>query len=174
MILSGEDVQIKFNTLLKKILNSEYYAQTIPCASDDDLYKMIISFDNFPREKVFEIANSLESDTAQVLGLFAERMATLAVRKLNYDYVKRGLLALIMYSEKQDPRDVIVILSLLFDSAKKLGRNPKVLFNEFDLQFGGLNFLKSFLHRQPEDQKIEAMGYEESKDEFGFYYRRTW
>ena len=83
-------------------------------------------------------------------------------------------LALLIYEKAHDSRDALLVLSLLNDAAVKVGNLPKAIFNEIDALFGESSFLSDFLGRSAEDKSIDSMGYEESKNEEGFLYVRTW
>jgi len=161
-------------SLLKQALDSAYYKHPIPSEIDEKLNEIIAGFEKYESYQLDLIADEVTGDNARVLGLFAERMASLAVREKNIDRVKQGLLGLLIYSHTVDHRDVLLVLSLLYDAIIKTGYNPKDIFEEMGSIIGRSDILKDFLSRNEEDKSIGAMGYEESNNEEGFLYRRTW
>lgn len=160
--------------LLKLTLKSDYFRQSIPCELDNGISDILAALSTHNQKDIELVASSISGDNGRVLGLFAERMASLAVRKNSIEPVKRGLFALLIYARTEDPRDVLLVLSLLHDAIIKVGSEPKTIFNETAALFGGSSFLSDFLNRSDDDKSIDAMGYKESKNEEGFLYVRTW
>ena len=117
-------------------------------------------------------------DTGQSFGwlVYAERMASLALRTMSRLVLLQGLVALIIEGFRLDARENIPILSLLNRSAEKMGIDPSVLFNEATrlapeptaTQF------KKFSDRSPDQKSINAMGYQELESEGGLLYIRKW
>ena len=160
--------------LLKSALDSGYYKQSIPSDIDLKLRELISNIISLQRNDIESIIERVSGDNARVLGLFAERMASLAVRQNSIEPVKDGLLALLIYSRTEDPRDVLLVLSLLHDAAIKTAGAAQAVFSDVSSIIGGADLLNDFLSRSDEDKSIDAMGYEESKNEEGFLYVRTW
>ena len=163
-----------FCNILRKAIDSEYFKQPIPSEIDDKINEILVMFCAYNQVQMKSIINGIVGDSARVLGLFAERMASLSVRENYILRVKQGLLGLIIYSSTVDPRDVLTVLSLLHDAANKITGNPKDIFKEVTSIYIDADFLIDFLNRSDEDKSIDAMGYEESKCEEGFVYKRTW
>ena len=160
--------------LLKLALSSQYYKQPISSEIDEKISSVIadlISLDTWQLESIME---NVSGDNARVLGLYAERMASLAVRKNSIEPVKNGLVALLIYAQTEDPRDVLLVLSLLHDAAIKTAGTAGRVFDEVGSVIGGAELLNGFLNRSDEDKSIDAMGYKESNNEEGFLYVRTW
>jgi len=160
--------------LLKLALKSAYYQQAIPSKVDEGICNMMTSLYTSDKAEQEVISDGITGDDARILGFFAERMASLAVRENSVERVSQGLSALLLYARTEDPRDVLLVLSLLHDAAIKTSRTPKKVFEEASLIFGGTGLLADFLNRSDEDKSIDAMGYKESKNEEGFLYVRTW
>ncbi len=160
--------------LLKIALNSQYYMQPISSEMDEKLSLYIVKLMSLDRDDLCSIIGNLSRDDARVLGLYAERMATLAVRSNSVEPIKNALVALLIYAKTQDSRDVLLVLSLLYDAAVKTAGTANNVFNEVASFMGDVELLNGFLCRSDEDKSIEAMGYKESKNEDGFLYVRTW
>lgn len=160
--------------LLKLALESAYYKEAIPSEIDKEVGKIMADLSVCTQSELRLISESFKGDEARVFGLFAERMASLAVRENKIEPVKLGLLALLIYARTEDPRDVLLVLSLLHDAVLKTSGNPTKVFAEASSLVGGAEFLNDFLNRSDEDKSIDAMGYEYSKNEEGFLYVRTW
>ncbi len=160
--------------LFKLALESAYYKQTIPSEIDEGIGKILLSLSSIRPSEVGLMSDSITGDNARVLGLYAERMASLAVRENSVKKVKLGLIALLINAQTEDSRDALLVLSLLYDAASKTSDNPKQVFSEAASVIGGEKFLNDFLMRSDEDKSIEAMGYQESSNEEGFLYIRDW
>ena len=123
-----------------------------------------------------QTALRLSSDQGQTLLAFSERMASLAVRQKDEDLLILGLVALGIDGGREDWRENVLVISLHFDAARRIGSDPKRIFE------AAANFLceksadglLSFLRRSEHDQSIDAMGYVATEDSGGFRYKRTW
>jgi len=107
-----------------------------------------------------------------IFSVFAERMASLAVREKNIEQVKKSLFALVISSYKEDYREVLMILSLIYNAIVKIGVIPLEIFNEIASIIEMPEYIKKFPNRDEKDRIIEVMGYEESEDKDGFLYKR--
>jgi hypothetical protein len=153
-----------------------YGTWPIPHALDQKIGSLIENWCELPREDREREATTISEEQAAVLRAFSERMATLAVRNSDQHLLILGLLALGIDGGSVDWREDTLILSLHLDAAKKVGVAPDNVFCEAGKLLPGRvsEVLTGFLNRSPEDQSLETMGYEESSDEGGFRYRRTW
>lgn len=125
------------------------------------------------RAGLAELEGEVDRAQVPVLLVFAERMASLAVRRRDAASLADGLRAAAL-ATAGDKRDAMMALALLWDAAGRIGVGPGDTFRSVagDLPRGG-PALERFAQRDPEDQTIEAMGYR-TTDEDGFRYERTW
>lgn len=107
---------------------------------------------------------------------FAERMAALAIRRDSADLLRTPAAALAIASKLIDFRDVLIVLSLVANSATRLGVDLPTLFPTSVLKSTDelRPSVDGFMKRSVRDRSIQAMGYIEDEDEGGFRYRRTW
>lgn len=107
---------------------------------------------------------------------FAERMAALAVRSGNPQFVCEGLDAVVLGSRLIYFKEALPALSLLYRSLTSLNLDAAGFFagavSSGDEPFDSL--VRGFPARDENDRDIEAMGYIESRDQNGFRYARTW
>lgn len=152
-----------------------YLKWSIPHERDGEIARIV---DRFARDIEQGCPRApLNGDQGQALAVFAERMASLAVRDRDPEYIRRGLLALgLAASVSYDVREEILVMSLLWRSAVLLGIDAAHLFTSIGAVLNGRGGqqLASFAQRSPEHQSIEAMGYVVGSDDAGFRYRRTW
>lgn len=159
---------------LRLALSSQYYKQPIPSEIDEKISLVVADLMSLDNEQLESIIANVSGDNARVLGLYAERMASLAVRNNGVEPLKKGLFALLIYARTEDPKEVLLVLSLLHDAAIKIAGTAQNIFDEVGSMIGAADLLNGFLNRSDEDKSIDAMGYEESQNEDGFLYVRTW
>ena len=76
-----------------------------------------------------ELRSFVDYNYAWQLRTYAARMATLAVREKDSTFVRYGLLALVLDNDLQDYRDVLIVCSVIYDAATRIGENPEGLFH---------------------------------------------
>ena len=147
-----------------------YLPLPIPSPRDEELIRLLT------RSSAPLLEDEVRPEHAQVLLAFAERAATLAVRRRDTSVLTAGLKALTLAADL-DARDATILLPLYFDAAMRLDSDPAVLFATAVVSApkdGVAASLRSFANRSPEDRSLEAMGYVASADSDGFRYQRTW
>ncbi len=155
-------------------MSSAYHQQAIPSAIDEEIGDVLVRLSSCDEDELASVADGIAGERGRVLSLFAERMASLAVRKNSPDPIGKGLAALLIVARSEDVREILLVLSLLHDAAMKVRGSAKALFAEAASKFGQAELLDSFLLRSDAAKRIEAMGYKESDTGDGFLYVRTW
>lgn len=148
----------------------------IPSTLDNDISRLINRYVRVTAEEQAFIKDTFTDKNSFAFIGFSERMACLAVREKKEKYLVEGLVAHAIEGGKFDTRENILVLSLLYHSAIKIGADPIPLFTQASQLAEGeiAGVIAHFPYRKPEDRSIQAMGYEESKDQDGFRYKRTW
>lgn len=158
--------------------NSQEYSRLspIPSAYDLKISDLVKAYVNASFEEREFIQSVFLNRYSSTFFFFSERMACLAVRIKSEQCLFEGLIAHAIEGGKIDWRDNILVISLLYHSAMKIGADPVTLFNmAAEFAEGEIKeIIKNFPNRAPEDRTIEAMGYVESENEQGFCYKRTW
>ena len=171
---SAAEVRASLLASLTRAFNDAYYKHPIPSEIDRRLSGVISDLASLGVSEREAIVNELEFEHGRILGLFAERMASLAVREKAVTLLKNRLIALVIHSRTDDLREILLILSLLHDAAIRIEDSAQRTFEEVASLFSDTGFLSGFLNRSEEDKSIAAMGYKASADEGGFLYVRTW
>lgn len=152
--------------------NPGYLAKRIPDPLDSEIASLV----DTAREAGgwADLRARVGQEHESLFRLFAERMASEAVRLGNVEPLEQALIALAAGGLERDSREAMLIVPLVYRSAELLGEDPARLFEEVAALLGGptADTLRGFLQRP--DRSIGAMGYIESNDEDGFRYRRTW
>jgi len=147
-----------------------YLHWPLPCAKDNEIAGMI--------ETLVSEPNALTNDLqAEVLSVFAERMAVLAVRQHSRDFIMKGLLAsALALSVHRDFRDIISALALLYRAAELIGEHPRELFRSAARRLPPeiADWLVSFAGRNRKDRSPEAFGFVEKYGADGFQFERNW
>ncbi|WP_193368408.1 hypothetical protein [Pelagibius marinus] len=171
---SAEGMLAALSALLERAAGSAYSRQSIPSDLDTAIGEALARLPSCDDADRALVAEGIAGDHARGLKLFAERMASLAVRKHDPGPLKTGLAALLIAARSEDDREVLLVLSLLHDAAIKVAGSAEALFVEAGSLFGQAELLDGFLRRADKDKRIQVMGYEESETEDGFLYVRSW
>lgn len=170
----------KLENKLRDILDSlrddkhpDYPFKIIPCELDDEVSYFISMYKKLSveeRETVYALTSESHSCT---LLAFAERMAALGVRERSRERLLDGLLSLIIENYYADWRDNLTKLAPLYNSAVKIGVDPRRLFSEAASYRNNevSQVIRDFPERDPEDRSLKAFGYEESLELDGFRYK---
>ena len=155
--------------------NEGYGSARLPCGRDLEVAELVRQIQG---PKDFDDAKeALSHAHGTVLSVFAERMASLAVRNMSLKTLREGLFAeQLALAVVGDYRDSLPVLSLLFRAAEMLGAEPAVEFVAAAALASPPNNLPllDFLARDEEDRSLASMGYIEDQDNEGFRFERTW
>jgi hypothetical protein len=125
------------------------------------------------------VASAIRTSSAaarDVLRAFAERMASLAVRRRDQSLLKEALVANVVAGLSNNDRESLLIMPLIEDAAERLEVPITGLFEDVARVVGhpGTTNLVLWLSRKPENRTLASMGYEVGADAGGFRYVRTW
>jgi hypothetical protein len=139
-----------------------YLRQPIPAGSDADPSAVVEAYLEANPEERATILDAVTEDAAEILEIFAEREAVVAVRCGSLEPIRFGLLATGMAIPHSDYRCVLIGLSKLDHSAQLLGTDLRNLFEEvrFLLPEATRDFIDRFLARDDRGPSlIKSMGY---------------
>jgi hypothetical protein len=156
--------------------NRGYGRLPIPQPRDSEISKLLrawIALDEVDRN---QSALEISDEQRPTLLAYSERMASLAVRERNQEFIILGLIALGVDGWRFDWRDNVLIVSLHFEAAERISASPEAIFAAAAqwLPEQPARGLRAFLGRSAHDKSLGAMGYVAGKDEGGFRYQRTW
>ncbi|HEY9472242.1 MAG TPA: hypothetical protein VIS06_00155 [Mycobacteriales bacterium] len=150
-----------------------YLRSPLPAPRDQRigaLVDQLESPDDFAR-----VAAGIADLAETVLDVYAQRMAVLAVRRTAAEPLRQGLRAACLANSVDDPRNVIVVLGLLWRSAELIGLSPAEEFTAVARRTGTHgNVLRAFTGRPPESRSIAAMKYAERGAGEDFEYVCLW
>lgn len=109
----------------------------------------------------------------RVLGAYAERAASRAVRNNDPELLVLALVALVVGGLDQNALETLMGTALVEDAGHRISAEPGVFFGKAADAVGhpGSVNLAGWLSRRPEDRTPECMGFEAGEDESGFRYR---
>jgi hypothetical protein len=152
-----------------------FLLQPFPTPLDEALQALVAGFQAMldSERKAWTATLRVTQRESQVLLTYAVRMATQALREASLDRVTQGLLAHLIEGERDDWRENVIALTLLFDAATKLGAEPLRIFDSAALLAEGEpagETLAGFRKRKPEVLTIESMGYKTAMSGQGIRY----
>ena len=153
-------------------LHAERYSdQRIPCADDSRIGRALKAFSTAPPVWQATFREAIDLERADLLCVWSERMAALAVRLDSPRPLVLGLVALSLTDEAADG-DALLIAPLHRRSAEKLGADGYRVFDEAAglTDLAGARWLRDA--RDSADE-VEDTGYVEDSDADGFRYLRT-
>jgi len=148
----------------------------IPNFLDIELIEVMKNYIKSDGKDKRELEESLTVNNSFYLFVFSKHMAELAVRENNTDYLYYGVISLILEGWKQNFIKSGTMLTLLYNSAKKLNVNAdKIFMDAADMAPKNIKKkIVKFLKWSPEKKELESALFIESEDEGGFIYERTW
>ncbi|MHB1552238.1 MAG: hypothetical protein ACYDEU_08015 [Vulcanimicrobiaceae bacterium] len=160
---------------LKAENNHGYGTLPIPSQRDAEISSLLRAWLNLDESSRNAALSQIPEEHRFTLLGYSERMASLAVRDREKEYIVLGLLALGLDGWRGDWRDNATLVCLHYDAAQRIGLAPSSVFDEAAklLPQKPAQALKSFLRRSAEDKSLATMGYLAGADD-GFRYKRTW
>ncbi|HEX5594567.1 MAG TPA: hypothetical protein VFX61_00880 [Micromonosporaceae bacterium] len=151
----------------------EYLRKPMPSERDERITSLVEALRDRPA--IEAATRSVAAVGETVLGPYVQRAAALAVRLATPRYLRAGLRAAALMAANEDPRDVVIVLALLWRSAELLKLDPGAEFNAIARDFGRYGEpLAAFAARPPETRTLDAMGYGEVGEGAQFRYQCRW
>jgi hypothetical protein len=150
-----------------------YGPSPLPDSRDDLVGKFISQTEAGGPPAVAGVAASASERGRRVLRAYAERMASLAVRRGDARLLVRAAVAIVLGGLDQNALEALMVMPLIENSARLLGADLASIFEEGASVVGhpGSVSLMTWLTRAPEDRTLAAMGFVETADEGGFRYK---
>lgn len=137
-----------------------YLKKPIPHALDDVVARFIDELTTMSKEGREAVREHVDLSGAQVLNVYAERMAVAAVRLRAQNLLDRALIA-IATAGAVDYRENLMVLALIDHSAGLLGTTlEQVILRVADyLPSVALDRMQKYCEREPSERAIRRMGY---------------
>lgn len=150
-----------------------YLRSNMPSKHDDQIS---VRVDSLRSEGDYASAEAvLRGIRPNLLPAFAERMSILAVRENDRGRIITGLRAVVLASLINPDRELVIPLSLLWNSAQLIGVSPENAFKEVRSTSGVYGtLLSSFASRIPSERSIGAMRYSTAGQGESFVYVCDW
>jgi hypothetical protein len=149
-----------------------YAAAAFPDSRDAELDAFVSAAHDAGPAAVQSLIASASTSGRRVLGAYAEREGSRAVRDANAGRLAPALIALVIGGMHDNDLEALVRMPIIEDSAGRLGLDLAVLFGQVADVVGhpGSVNLMLWLARSPEDRTLDSMGFEAQDDEEGFRY----
>jgi hypothetical protein len=160
--------------VLEPAVNRGYLSQVIPIARDEEIGGLLSQV--MDEHRVARLTRCLQDGHAAVLRVFAERMASKAVRNHDVVALRLGLIALLLSGQRSDSRETILLFPIFYDAVRRIGLEIMPFAASIQQIIGDLLTapLIEFLQRSETDKSLHAMGYSVGADADGFRYQRDW
>ena len=146
---------------------------SIPDARDAELDVFVEETTMSGAPRVEATLSSISPRARMVMGSYAERAASRAVRQSSVRLITLGLVAVILAGMDSNAPEALMRMPLLEDASRRLGLDPAEVFEEASTIVGhpGRVNLMVWLTRDESDRTPESMGFEPAVDDTGFRYR---
>lgn len=153
-----------------------YGPSALPNNRDDELDDFINDVIAGGSSAVSDILPRLSENGRRVLRAYAERMASLAVRRRDRATLIRALVAIVLGGLDENRLESLMVMAPIEDSARRLGFDVPGLFEEVSKIVGhpGTVNLVVWLSRQEDDRSLSSMGFIAAEDADGFRYKLDW
>jgi hypothetical protein len=148
----------------------DYLSRPLPCAMDEEISELIGLLVSLKLNERMAFCDRVKPF---LLLAFSERMAILGVRRHAESDLLNGLMAHIIKDFGFDYRENLLLLSLLYHSASRIGSDPVDLFQKA-AAFASPKSADYLLGFARKPSSIRSMGYKEVMTLDGFGYERTW
>lgn len=152
-----------------------YLQWELPHTLDGVLGNVVERFSNGDEDTREAILGTMTVEGARALAVYGERMASHAVHEDSTATLLRGLVAVGMAAAREYEKELLLLLPLFDQSARKLTIDPDALFRSAAevLAEHAPEWLASFPERPEPDRSLSVMGYEERRSDNGLLYART-
>jgi hypothetical protein len=151
----------------------DYRFSPLPTSVDEKMSDLLGDFVQAGEGERKVFLSSLDEQASYALLAFAERMSMLSVRRMSESHLRLGSVALVLAIHHIDPRMGLMIISLLYRSAERMGVSPDPLFRsalDYAIDPAVSDLILSFLARDPKRKDIRAMGFKEVEGPSGLIY----
>jgi hypothetical protein len=161
-------------SILEPNANHGYLPRPIPAQRDNEIAALLSQV--LAQDRLAQLAQQLVEGHAVVLRVFAERMATAAVRNDDLALLRLGTIGLLLSWRGPDNRETLLVFPVLLDAIRRIGADVGAFVTSIRQTVGdqlASPFIE-FLQRSERDKSLQAMGYITATDQEGFRYLRKW
>jgi hypothetical protein len=153
-----------------------YGPSELPNARDEEIRVFVDGLRAVGPPAVAAALSSVTDKARQVLRAYAERMASLAVRRRERELLRQAVVALVVGGLDENRLESLMVMAPIQDCAERLGLDLAEVLEEASKVVGhpGTVNMMLWLTRKPEDRSLESMGFVPSEDGDGFRYKLDW
>lgn len=160
--------------ILEPDANRGYLPLPIPAPRDGEIVSLLSRV--IAENKLARFARDLAEGHTIVLRVFAERVATAAVRNSDTALLRLAMIGLLLSWRGPDCRETLVVFPVIYDAIRRLGADIESFVGSVRETAGDQLTAPwvEFLRRSEHDRSLKAMGYTTGTDSDGFRYMRNW
>lgn len=153
-----------------------YGPSELPNSRDEEVAELVDDLIAGGPQAVATVLSTITERGRRVMGAYAERMASLAVRRQDRTTLLRAVVANVVGGLDQNRRESIMVMAPIEDAAKRIGVDLPGLFEEASETVGspGTVYLVQWLGRKPENRTLTCMKFVVTEDDDGFRYTLEW
>jgi hypothetical protein len=147
-----------------------------PSPLDDEVAQFVAKVAGAGPTGVSDAVEVATENGRRVLRAYAERMASIAVRRSDIELGRSAVIALVIGGLNDGTPEALTVMAPLEAGVRKLGGDPGEVFGRAAEVVGhpGSVSLMLWLARTPADRTLSSMGFVEGEDDSGFGYRLDW
>lgn len=162
-------------SLLNVLTTADYYASPIPSSTDEALGEIVNALTAWSSNVRREFIDSLPSEKRGIFGVFGHRAATIAVRKGDPEWLRRGLIGNVIANTPVPPnRNLEAALVVYYHCALKLGMEPQTLFDDAAHYASGDLGERLEVFGRRSDVSLKSFGWREIKTPDGIRFKFEW
>lgn len=150
-----------------------YWFEQLPSVHDISVALLCRIYLDSSDEQRKTLVSCLDERAVSVCLGFADRMAMLGAREKSEAMLLGGLVATVLVSDLLDPREVLIVLSILYNSSMRLGLDVLRLFGaaaELTISEPSRSILLGYLQSDGAGRDITLLGYHEIEGPAGLIY----
>ena len=134
--------------------------------------ELVTSFGAAPDDRRNELLARVSPEACFVLGWYARKLAGRAVREGSHPDLWNALVATAIRASKEDYRDVMSVMAILYNSAIRLDEDPRAPFTAAARTStpAVVKLFEGFLNRPDDMKSISVFGFSEGVGPEGFDY----
>ena len=159
---------------LDRVNSEEYRTSKLPSPVDNEILNICESYVKLEPTARQQVTAQLSDRARDTLTIFADRMTMFSVRQNQPSALMLGLVALEVGSFPGDWKEILMMLSLFYNSATRLGLDADDVFqnaSQFCQDSYVAQLVIGFPKRLSADRSIEAMGFTQIDGPSGIIYR---
>jgi hypothetical protein len=173
---AGEVIVVFNPTDIAQQRFNAYGPSELPNKRDEEVGEFVDGLVSGGPAAVADVLSRVSEKARDVFSAYAERMASLAVRRRDRTTLVKAVVALVIGGLDENRRESLMVMAPIEDSAARIGVDFPSVIEDASKVVGhpGTVNLVLWLMRKPEDRSLASMGFVAAEDDDGFRYKLDW